>query len=162
MAPATKYGGKIVECQPGTMAAAKIQADHAVNRQDERRGQAGEKQIRGLMPLPMRGGAAPAQRKNAVDDLFTPGLGAVADGGEIGNDPDVPKNQRDGEISADRKDDPYQRAAKLRPKFHGVGVGQQPEKDPWAAKMQQRKEAGTSNGKQGHGFGQSIDGRAPF
>src|SRR4051812_13858350 len=69
MAPATKYGGKIVECQPGSCDG-EVAGDHAVHREHQRRRQAGQQAIDDPIVAQVLGRAAPAQREHAVDDLL--------------------------------------------------------------------------------------------
>ena len=45
IAPATKYGGKMVVCQPGRMEMREVQGHDGVHREDQRRRQAGEQQV---------------------------------------------------------------------------------------------------------------------
>ena len=68
MAPATKYGGKIVVCQPGMMRDGEVEATRRCAPRDQRRRQAGEQQVRRLVALPVPRRAAPAEREHAVDD----------------------------------------------------------------------------------------------
>ena len=53
MAPATKYGGKIVVCQPGSCATAKSKLTTRVDAQHQRRGQRGQQQVGPLVDVPM-------------------------------------------------------------------------------------------------------------
>ena len=95
--------------------------------------------------------------------IFLPRVGARSrKRRQIGNQAGIPKNQRDGEISADGKNIPDQRTAKLRPQTHRVGIRKKPVKNTRPAKMQQRKHSGAGDGEQRHRLGEAIDGRAPF
>ena len=115
MAPATKYGGKIVVCQPGTMPIGEVEADDGVHREHQRRRQAGQQQVRRLVAMPVPRRTAPAHRQHAVDHLRQAVLGAVAQRGQIGNQADEPEQQRDRDVGRDREHVPHQRAAELRP-----------------------------------------------
>ena len=48
IAPATKYGGKIVVCQPGVERHREVQGHDGVHREHERRGERGEEQVRAV------------------------------------------------------------------------------------------------------------------
>ena len=140
----------------------KVKANDAMNGEDQRRGETGEKQVGGLVALPMRRGAAPAEREHAVDNLPAAGGRAVPQGGEVWNEADVPKDQRDQEVSADRENVPDQGTAELRPEVHGVRIREEPVKNPRAAEMEQREEPGAGHCEQGHGLRETVDGCAPF
>ena len=70
MAPATKYGGKIVVCQPGMMRHGEVEGHDRVHREHQRRRQAGEQQVADLVVAPVPARAAPAEREDAVDDAL--------------------------------------------------------------------------------------------
>ena len=110
----------------------------------------------------MNGGAAPAQRGDAEEDLPAALGGAIARGGEIGNEPGVPERQRHREIGQDRPDVPFQRAAKLRPHPHRRRIGKHPVEIPGTAEMQHRIDAGADHREQRHGLGKPIERIAPF
>ena len=67
-------------------------------------------------------------------------LRAVAQRRQVGDQADVPEQQRDGGVGRDREDVPDQRAAELRPEAHRVRVGQQPVEEPRPAQVQQREQ----------------------
>ena len=64
IAPATKYGGKIVVCQPGRTDDREVERHHAMHRQHQRRRQAREQQI-GLLVVAPRPGTALASPGSA-------------------------------------------------------------------------------------------------
>ncbi len=88
-------------------------------------------------------------------------LGAIAHGCQIGHQADEPENQRHGQVGRNREHVPDQRAARLRPQPHRVGVGKQPIRQPRTAQVQNREHAGAGDGEQRHGFRKSVDRRAP-
>ena len=96
-----------MECQPGTIADGEVETDDAVDRDDQRRRQSRQQQIRHLIALPMPRRAAPAHGQDAVYDLARPMLAPVAQRREIRNQADVPEQKRDGEIRADREHIPH-------------------------------------------------------
>ena len=63
MAPATKYGGKIVVCQPGMTDVGEVERHDRVHREHQRRREAGEDQVRALVVVPVAVRAAPAERE---------------------------------------------------------------------------------------------------
>src|SRR6266513_3429937 len=114
------------------------------------------------MSLPVRGGIAPTQRKKPVNFFLPKFLGAVTYRGEIGDEAEVPEQERDRKISADRKDVPHEWAAELRPHSHCVRIWNQPVKNPWTTEMQQRHRSRAGDGEQRHGLGETVDRRAPL
>ena len=126
-------------CHPGTMPIGEVEADDGVHREHQRRGQSGEQQVGRFVAVPVAGGTAPAHREHAVDDLLPAFVGAVAQGGQIGNQSDEPEQQRDGGVGRDRENVPHQRAAELRPYPHGVGIREQPVGQPRTSDVDQRE-----------------------
>jgi hypothetical protein len=61
IAPATKYGGKIVVCQPGMMRDGEVETDDGVHGEHERRCESCHDQIRTFVMLPVTVGESPAQ-----------------------------------------------------------------------------------------------------
>ena len=77
-----------------------VGADDAVHRDDQRRGQRGQQVVGLLVALPVARGAAPAERQHAVDHLLDARRGAVAQAGQVRDQPEVPEDQRDREVRA--------------------------------------------------------------
>ena len=85
IAPATKYGGKIVECQPGRIADREVERHDRVHRDDQRRRQAGQEQVGRPVAMPVPRRAPPAHRQErrrctAPSDSW-PGPASVARSG---------------------------------------------------------------------------------
>src|SRR6185312_16161805 len=59
-------------------------------------------------------------------------------------------------------DVPRERAPELRPNPHRARIWNQPIREPGAAKMQYRKQAGLEEREEGHRLGESIDARTPL
>src|SRR5581483_11378702 len=95
-------------------------------------------------------------------DAFPMALGLVANRGQIGDDAHIPEQQRDSEVGADGKDVPDQGTAELRPERHRIRIRQEEIKNPWPAQMEQRKKTGAHYREESHGFGEPVNGRAPF
>src|SRR4029453_16308007 len=108
-----------------------IKANHAVDRKQKRRWESGEQQKRHLRALPVFCEIAPSKRKEAVDFFLPKFLGAITYRGQVRNEAEVPEQQRDGKISADSKDVPNKRTAKLGQDSHGVRIWNEPVKNPW-------------------------------
>ncbi len=66
IAPATKYGGKMVVCQPGTTLRGEVERHDGVHREHQRRRKRGEEQVRHLIMTPLAVAVAPAQREEPV------------------------------------------------------------------------------------------------
>src|SRR4029078_7320720 len=90
--------------------------------------------------VPVPCGAAPAEGEKSEYRPRDPAFGAVANGCEIGNEPNVPKQNREQEVAQDRPKIPYQRTAPLRPQRHRVGIRNKPIEIEWPAEMQDWKQ----------------------
>ena len=90
IAPATKYGGKIVVCQPGMtdVAKSKLTTVWTLSTSGvESRPESGRPLV--VVPVPRR--AAPAQGEDAVEQLPEPRGGAIAERRQVGNQAEVPE-----------------------------------------------------------------------
>ena len=68
--------------------------------------------------------AAPAEGEDAVDELPDRGLRAIAHRRQVGDQADVPEQERDRAVDADREDVPQERAAEVGPRCpSGSGAG---------------------------------------
>ena len=139
-----------------------VEAHHGVHRDDERCGEAGEQEIGGLVAVPVACRAAPAHGEHAVHEAPRAGLRAVAQGCEVGDQPDEPEEQRDREVGEDREHVPHQRAPELRPEGHRVRVGDEPVEVPGAAQVEEREEAGAGDGEDGHRLREAVDRLPPL
>lgn len=104
----------------------------------------------------------PSERKDPVNDAAQFGFGAIADGCEIGNQPDIPKEQRNCAVDGDGEDVPDEGATEVGPDRHLVGQRQHPVSGPNPAYMDTGKDQGAHDGKDRHRFCRTIDGRSPF
>ena len=103
-----------------------VEAHDRVHRDDQRRREPGQQQIRRLVAMPVMRRAAPSHRQRAVDHAADLRLGPVAQRREVGNQADEPEQQRHRRVCRDREHVPDERAAELRPHVHRVRVGEQP------------------------------------
>ncbi len=97
-----------------------VEAHDGVHREHERGGEPRQDQVADPVVLPVARGALPTQREHAVGDALGLLLGGVPQGGEVGNEPQVPEEQRDGEVGRHREHVPDERALEVRPHAHGV------------------------------------------
>src|SRR5580698_2562773 len=109
----------------------------------------------------MFGRSAPAHAEGAEDELLPLLLGHITHGRKIGHQTDEPENQRYGQVRGNREYVPDQRAARIGPQPHGIGVGKQPVRKRGTAQVQDGEHAGLSDREQRHGFGKSIDRGTP-
>ena len=147
---------------PGELRDGEVEADDGVDGDDERRGEAGEEQVGDLVPLPVPRGASPAEREHAVDDAPDAALRAVAERGEVGDEPDVPEHQRDREVGGHREHVPHQRAPELRPERHRVGVRGEPVEELRAAEVEDREDPGAHDREDRHRLGEAVDRLPPL
>ena len=89
-------------------------------------------------------------------------LGAVSQRREVGDHAQVPEDERDREVRADREDVPQQWAAEVRPHLHLVREREHPIGEPGTADMDSRERSGANDGEDGHRFGRPVDTRSPF
>ena len=127
----------------GRVADREVERDDAVHRDHQRRREPGEQQVgrsrSAPSAAPRRASRARAGRRRRC---CSAAVRAVAQRREVGQQADVPEQQRDDEVGGDREDVPDQRAAPLRPEVHRVGVGQQPVEEPRPAEVQDREQPG--------------------
>ena len=123
----------------------KIEAHNAVHRHHQRCGQPRQEQVGYLVAMPVARRPAPPHRQHAVDDPAHGALRAVAKRGEVWNETNIPKEQRDGAVGGDGKEVPDQRTAKLRPDIHRIGIWDQPVEKPRAPQVQHGKQPGTGH-----------------
>ena len=76
-------------------ACGEVHADDAVQRDDQRHAETGEREMQGLVGLPMPRRAAPSKRQRAINHARELCAGAIPHGGEIGNKPDIPEQDRE-------------------------------------------------------------------
>ena len=143
------------------IAGRKVQTDDAVHGNHQGHGECGEQQLRALAPLPVARLAAPAQRQQAVGNLPAAPARAIAQGGKVRDQSQIPKHQRQQQVGQNREKVPNQRAAPLGPQAHHVGIGRQPIEEPGPAQMDDRKHAGDHQGEDRHGLGKATDRGAP-
>ena len=110
-------------------------------------------------PSPIRSSRARARRRSGA---AKPGRRAVAQRREVGDQADVPEDERDREVGADREDVPEQRRAEVHPERAArVGVREHPVREPRPAHVDQREEPGAHHGEDRHRLGRAVDRGAP-
>ena len=111
-------------------------------------------------PLPV--GSTPTQGKEAVGHLTETGRSAIAQGGKIGDEAQVPKNQGYREVGRYRKNVPEKRTTKILPNGVGIWDGGQKPSHPDPTHVEGGKDPGADHGKNCHRFGRSVDRSPPF
>ena len=165
MAPATKYGGKMVVCQPGHERHREVEGDDRVDGEDERGRDAGQDQVRHLVVAPVAARAAPAHGEEPVD----PGPERLADRGEpvahgrqVGDHAHVPEEHRDRAVGRDREHVPLERRAEVLPDVVRVRQREEEPGVPHAADVEHREDARADDGEDRHGLGRAVDRGAPL
>ena len=132
-----------------------------MDREDQRRRQRRENEVRGLvvMPLPLR--AAPSERHETVDELPHRRLRPIANCRQVRDEADVPEQERDRAVDADREDVPEQRTPEVWPHPHLVRQREHPVGDPDAAHMDPRERHGAHDREDRHRFRRAVDRGAP-
>ena len=139
-----------------------VEAHHGVDRENQRRREPREQQVDVLVALPVARRAAPAEREHAVRDLHRLQLRLVAQRREVGDEADVPEEQRHREVGRDGEHVPDQRASELRPEAHAVRVREQPVgREPRTAGVDQREDARAHDREDRHAFREAVDRRPP-
>ena len=105
--PGDEIGRKYSRMPAGNESHGKVKADHGVNRNDQRRRQTGQEQIRHLVAIPVNRRTAPAHRQHTVDEARHPPARPVAQGCKIRDQSKKPEEQRHGKISRDGKHVPH-------------------------------------------------------
>src|SRR5208282_2957236 len=72
----------------------KVETYDRVHRENQRRGQAGQEQVRGLVAVPVSRGTAPSQGQPAINISLKIVGGTVTQGGQVRDQPDKPEQQR--------------------------------------------------------------------
>ena len=152
----------MLSCQPGIRLAAKSRPTIECTEQTRGTPSAAIVVCRVFSLRQCDGRAAPAQREGAIQQLSRARPRAVAHGGEIGNQADVPEQDREQQIADDRPEIPDQRAAPLRPERHRVGIGGEPIGIDRPAQMDDRHDAGDRDREQRHRFRETVDRAAPL
>ena len=111
--PGHEIGGEDGAVLAGDDGQGEIPGDHAVHRDDQRGGQAGQKEIGPAVMVPLAVGPGPAQREEAVDLAPDP-LGPVPHGRQIRDKPGIPEEQADGEIGGDGQHIKDERGLEIR------------------------------------------------
>ena len=157
MAPATKYGGKIVVCHPGSSAIAK--SNDTTECTDSTSGvenAARNRYVRAKCRHSLSEFRQPNDmtRENPLAHRIRR---AVAQHRDVRNEPDVEERGRDGEVRRDGEHVPHQRALEVRPDEPPVRVRNQPEELPRPADVNDREESGRHDGEHRHRFGASVN-----
>ena len=87
MAPATKYGGKMV------VAHREVEGDDRVHGEHQRRRQRREQQVGHFIAVPVAIAAAPSEGEETVPKLPDGALGPISQRREVGNEADIPEHQ---------------------------------------------------------------------
>ena len=141
-----------------------VEAHDRVDREHERRRDAGEQQVRRLVALPVlapsRASRARASRRSRCAIAR---LRAVAQRGHVGHEAREPEQRRHRAVGRDREHVPDQRAAELRPQPHRVRIREQPiGRQPRPAGVEQREHRRARHREERHRLGEAVDRRAPL
>ena len=112
------------------------------------------------MPLPH--GAPPSEGEETVDELPGAGFRPIANRRQVRDQADVPEQDRDGSVDADREDVPEKRAPEVGPHAHLVREREHPVGDPDASHVDPRERQGAHDREDGHRLRRAVDRGAPF
>src|SRR5256714_2483442 len=113
-----------------------------------------------MPPVAVR--SAPADRKNAIKELFDFRGGAIAQRRQVGDQSSVPEQHRNGEVGRDRKNVPEQRAAEVWPDAVIVRQRRQIPRHPNAPDVHAGENRGANHREKCHCFRGTIDRSAPL
>ena len=133
-----------------------------MDREHERGGDASQDKVGLFVVCPLTVGSSPAKGKQSVGHLAETSGRPVTQGGEVGNQAEIPEDERDGEIRGDGEHVPKQGAAEVLPDGVGVGDGEKEPGKPNPTHMEGGEDACTDHGKNRHGLGGAVDGGPPF
>ena len=111
------------------------------------------------MPLPL--GAPPSEGENPVDKLPGTGFRPIAHRRQVRDQADVPEQDRDGPVDADRENVPEKRAPEIGPHAHLVREREHPVGDPDASYVDPGERQGAHDREDGHRLGRTVDRGAP-
>ena len=145
----------------GELGGREVHRHDRVDGQHQRRREARQDQVRRLVVLPMAHRAAPAESEHPEGLLPQAGR-AVAHGGHVRDQADVPEEQGDGAVDRDREDVPHQGAAELRPHPHLVRDREHPVRHPGAADVDAGEDQRARHREEGHRLRRAVDRGAPL
>src|SRR5256886_13775684 len=140
-----------------------VVAHDGVHRKHQRSRQAGEQQVGDLVMVPVPRGASPTKRKGSVDAAHPARGGAVAQRGQVGDEAQVPEEQRGDEVGGDGEYVPHQRALELRPDAVRARIREEPvDGEPGAPGVEHRKQRRLQHREERHRLGEPVDAGAPL
>src|SRR5262249_53955984 len=165
MAPATKYGGKIVACQPGVSAIAKSNdttectesTSGVANAARNRYARVKWRHSRSEFRQPSEGMARSDLRTSFVTRSARRALSGIRANRDGRNQADVEEGARDREVREDREHVPHQRALRVRPDESPVRIRNQVEELPRPAEVQDREQSCRHDGEHRHGFRHAVN-----
>ena len=140
-----------------------VHRDDGVHREHEGGGDPCQNEADLLKTVPVLGTSGPSERQHAVNLLLNGAGHTVADGGEVGNQSDVPKHQRNREVGRDGEHVPQKRTVEVhpqRPKL--VGEWEHPVAHPNASHVDAREHRRHDDRENGHGLCRAVDGHTPL
>ena len=160
IAPATKYGGKIVVCQPGVIAIAK--SNDTTECTESTSGVENAARKRYILVKWRHSGSEFRQPNDmtARIRLRTGFIAAVTEHGDVRNQTDVEERRGDRQVRRDREHVPDERALEVRPDEPPVRVRDQPEELPRTPDVNDREEPRRHDREDRHRFRASVDRRA--
>ena len=111
---------------------------------------------------PLAHGAPPAEGQEPVNELPVTRFCSIANRRQVRYQPDVPEQERDGSVDADREDVPEKRAPEVGPDAHLVRDWEHPVGDPDASHVNPWERHSAHDREDGHRLGRAIDRGAPF
>ena len=131
-----------------------------MDREDQRRRQRRQENVRLPEVVPLAVRAAPTERDDLVE-LLPQARGSVPRSRKIGNGTQVEEDRRDREVGGHGKDVPDQRRAEVGPQEAAVRIRHQPISMPDASHVDEREKPCGHDRENGHGLGSSVDGLPP-
>src|SRR5690606_9614798 len=116
----------------------------------------------GFPSLPVFCGTRPAKRQKIIKAL-SQAFSSIADGCKTRHQACVPEQNRNGEISTDRKNVPKQRRVEIHPqRASRVGVWENEKRQPYPSHVDAGKQRGTNNGEYRHRLSSAINPCTPL
>ena len=122
----------------------------------------GKQQVRSFISMPVTHASSPTQGNNTVSNLPDFRCCSISHRCKVRNHAQVPKQQRNRKVRANRKNVPKKWASKLRPHIHLVWNWEEPIRKPNTTNVNAGECTSTNNSENRHRFREAVNCRSPL